>query len=126
MLQRLVLDAALGGSNLPGSEQVVRLPDLALLRDTDGSVLLDPVGAELVSVTGLAAPVRRESPKASGRPYVRLRTTVAQSGIVTVALDAVMPAREGMRPLGLGTLVVRFAHDGDAWQLFGPPAQLAS
>lgn len=126
MLQRLVLDAGLGGPALPGIEHSVRLADLALLRDKDGGVLLDPVGAELVSIGGLAVPVQREPPEGSGRPYVRLRSNVADSGEVTVALDAVAPKREGLRPLGLGTLVVRFARSGDGWRIVGAPVQLAS
>lgn len=126
MLQRLVLDAGLGGPALPGIEQSVRLPDLALLREEDGHILLDPVGAELVPIDGLAVPVRREPPEASGRPYVRLRSEVADTGEVIVALDAVAPNRAGLRPLGLGTLMVHFARDDDGWRLAGPPVQLAS
>jgi len=126
VLQRLVLDAGLGGNALPGVGHSVRLPDLAMLLDEDGSVLLDPQGAELVPVEGLAVPVRREPPTGSARPYLRLRSEVADSGEVMVALDAVSPDREGLRPLGLGTLVVRFARGGQGWRLVGPPVQLAS
>lgn len=126
MMQRLVLDAGLGGSALPGIQQSVRLADLALLQEEDGSVLLDPVGAELISVSRLAVPVRREPPEASGRPFVRIRSSVTDSGEVTVALDAVAPAREGLRPLGLGTLVVRFARGDNGWHVVGSPGQLAS
>ncbi|GAA4995203.1 hypothetical protein [Actinopolymorpha pittospori] len=56
---------------------------------------------------------------------VRLRTDVADSGEVTIALDALAAPREGARPFGLGTLVVRFTRDDKGWTLVGPPAQIA-
>lgn len=134
-LQRLVLEALIGGAPLPGGDSPLNIPDLApalaerpirLLRDTAARDLETALAGR---VTLMDADQIRALGLAEGRDVTCLRfgRAAIHDGLASLTIDArvarVDPSDAPMLPLGGARLDFRQV-DG-AWVLAAPPAAFA-
>jgi hypothetical protein len=134
-LQKSLLESALSGQPLPGSEQPFRFPDLAFVKNQPEVFLLDENLAGSLSVEDMPVPVRvlsrdeiQRAAQAEGdRTYLSFQPPHKADGAVRLGLEAkIATPNPSQRAMGLSSVQVEFRKVGDDWKADDEPTMLAS
>ncbi|HVF51199.1 MAG TPA: hypothetical protein VNA19_13990 [Pyrinomonadaceae bacterium] len=134
-LQKSLLECALSGQPLPGSDRPFRFPDLAFVKNQPEVFLLDENLAESISVEDMPLPVRvmsrdelQAAAQAEGdRTYLSFQPPHRAGDAVRLGLEAkIATPNPSQRALGLSSVQVKFHKVGDDWQADDEPTMLAS
>jgi len=134
-LQESMVKAVLSGQPLPGHDQPIRLPDLQFVTRQPFIYLLDTNLAGTLALPDLPKPLKIISPDTLRQEvqqqgeiaYLQFHINESTESVVALRLEARIASSDpNRRELGLSSIQLKFARQGDEWKATEPPISSAS